>query len=145
MANEDLKNYNFFLGRSSFFDGLTMENEEFWYLDRWGPGGPKILFWNFTYQSYHETVFFIVNIRIILYPKLVFLDLPIFTQRWKLPIISVLLDFSSVFRFHFLSNRKSRRLDFPFLQIANLDTHTCPDFLRCVAFALEKIWTGMVV
>ena len=109
MANEDLKNYNFFLGRSSFFDGLTMENEEFWYLDRWGPGGPKILFWNFTYQSYHETVFFIVNIRNILYPKLVFLDLPIFTQRWKLPIVSVSSDFSSVFRFHFLSNRKSRR------------------------------------
>ena len=44
--------------------------------------------------------------------------------------------------FTFSSNRKSRHTylsrfsqvcpDFHFLQIANLDTHTCPNFLKCV-------------
>ena len=45
--------------------------------------------------------------------------------------------------------------DLYFLQIANIDTHTCLDFLKCdqicvfddnrILKTLEKIWTGMRV
>ena len=67
-------------------------------------------------------------------------------QRWKSPIISVRLDFSSVFRFVFSSNRKSVYRSYRncvstlihFLQNANLDTHICPDFLKCVYICILK-------
>ena len=37
--------------------------------------------------------------------------------------------------------------DFQFLQISNVDTHICPDFLSVyrLACTLEKIWTGMSI
>ena len=62
-----------------------------------------------------------------------------------------------MFRFTFSSNRKSIHiylsifsevcLDLHFLQIANHDTHTCPDFLKCVyrfAFLMRiEFWTHL--
>ena len=54
----------------------------------------------------------------------------------------------SVFRFALFSNRKSGHtylsrisqvcLHFHFLQNANLDTHTCPNFLKCVQICDRK-------
>ena len=57
--------------------------------------------------------------------------------RRKPSKISVRQIFSSVSRFSSFSNRKSRHT--LFLQIANLDTHMCPDFLKCVQiFVLDE-------